>query len=251
MKLSISTRAFVALVIVLGLSVIAVAAPSVREISLPRMLAFLVVACLAARLKVKLPGMTSSMAVNLPFILIAAAQTGVAEALIVGCISNLVHCLPSNRKDFRFVQTSFNVCNMALAIWMTRLVYDSPALSTVISSTSLRLGIAAAAFFLVNTVPVSIVLTLTETGKLARTWLEIAQLSFPYFLASAGIASVALTVSTSAGWQVVAAILVIMLAVFASYRRYFASLRGFLSDAVRRPMQSQPAESTGVVKAQA
>lgn len=251
MKLSISARAFVALVIVLGLSVIAIAVPSVSEISLPRMLALLVVACLAARLKVKLPGMTSSMAVNLPFILIAAAQTGAAEALIVGCISNLVHCLPSTRKDFRFVQTSFNVCNMALAVWTTRLIFESPTLSALVSSPSLRLGIAAAAFFLVNTVPVSVVLTLTETGKLARTWLEIAQLSFPYFLASAGIGGVSLTVSSSVGWQVAAAILVIMLAVFASYRRYFASLGGFLSDALRRPIQSEPADSPEIAKVQA
>jgi hypothetical protein len=248
MKLSISARVFATLVIILGLGVILMAARGGSGNSLAHMLAFLLLGCAAARLKVKLPGLTSSMAVNLPFILIAAAQMGLGQALLVGCISNLVHCLPSNKNRFSFFQTSFNLGNMALAIWATRAVFASGALATVVSSHSLRLGIAAAAFFLVNTVPVAVVVGLAETKSVVRTWLEIAQLSFPYFLASAGIAGVALTVSANPGWQIAAAVLVIMLAVFASYRRYFAALPRFLGDAMRRPNQPESIRSTEVAE---
>jgi len=39
-----------------------------------------------------------------------------------------------------------------------------------------------------NTVPVAIVIGLTEAVNTLRTWLEMLQLSFPYLVASAGIA---------------------------------------------------------------
>lgn len=248
MKLSLPARAFVTVVIVSGLGAVVGAAQGSHAISVTRMLAFLFVACVAARLKVKLPGMTSSMAVNLPFILIAAAQMSLAEALVVGCVSNLVHCLPADRREFSFVQTAFNVSNMAVAVALTRAIYDSGSLATLVSSHPLRLAIAAAGFFLINTVPVAIVLTLAETRKMVPTWLEIAQLSFPYFLASAGIAGVALTLSSNLGWQAAAAILVIMLAVFASYRRYFAAVPAFLGNAFRQANQSEPIRSVEIAE---
>ncbi|HKF56747.1 MAG TPA: hypothetical protein VKJ45_14920, partial [Blastocatellia bacterium] len=80
-------RIFIAAVALLGLAVIAI---SLREASLVHtglFVSFLVMACLAARLQVKLPGITGSMSVNLPLILVSVAQLGWLEALLVGCIS--------------------------------------------------------------------------------------------------------------------------------------------------------------------
>jgi hypothetical protein len=42
-----------------------------------------VLALVTARLKVKLPGLNGNMAVNLPFLIIAATQFGLMEALLV------------------------------------------------------------------------------------------------------------------------------------------------------------------------
>jgi hypothetical protein len=56
-----------------------------------------------------------------------------------------------------------------------------------------------------------------------RTWMEMLQLSFPYLVASAGIAGLTLTLTQEVGWQVPLAVLPIMAGIFLSYRRYFAA----------------------------
>jgi C4-dicarboxylate transporter len=69
-----------------------------------------------------------------------------------------------------------------------------------------------------------------------RTWLEMLQLSFPYLVASAGIAGVTLTLAQGIGWQLPLAVLPIMVGIFLSYRRYFAATAA--SEAAHMRMQS-------------
>jgi hypothetical protein len=95
--------------------------------------------------------------------------------------------------------------------------------ASAVSSPALRLALAAAGYALANTVPVAIVIGLTEAASMLRTWLEMLQLSFPYLVASAGIAGLTLTLTQEIGWQVPLAVLPIMAGIFQSYRRYFAA----------------------------
>ncbi len=202
MNVSLKARTFIALVVVLGLCAMGKALAGADAIHPVRFIAFLLVACLAARLKVKLPGVTGSMSVNLPFILVAVEEMGQLEALLIACLSSLTQCLPRDQRNFKWLQTSFNVCAMALAVEATRLVYGASFISDHVASRPLRLAIACAAYFLVNTITMAIVLSLTENKNVARAWLSMFQLSFPYFLASAGVAGVMLTLAASVGWQV-------------------------------------------------
>jgi hypothetical protein len=91
-----------------------------------------------------------------------------------------------------------------------------------VASHPLRLAIAAAGFFLVNTITIAIVISLTESKNVGRAWLGMFQLSFPYFLASAGVAGVVLTLAARVGWQVPILVLPLMAGVYYSYRRYFS-----------------------------
>ena len=115
-----------------------------------------------------------------------------------------------------------------------------------VASPSLRLAVAAVGFFLVNTVPVAVVIALTEgsdarpgTGGALRAWLGIAQLTFPYFLSSAGVAAAVLTTAARVGWWVPALVLPIMLAFYWSYRKIFSLSSRFWSDTQRKGVQSQ------------
>ncbi len=74
-----------------------------------------------------------------------------------------------------------------------------------------------------NTIPVAMVISLTEKAKAAVVWKEMFQLSFVYLVASAGVAGLALTMGQEMGWQVLLAVLPVMIGVFYSYRRYFAA----------------------------
>ncbi|HVH85872.1 MAG TPA: hypothetical protein VM912_04055 [Terriglobales bacterium] len=216
-----SAKFFIALVILAGLAVLVEAVLHAKSADHVRVVSFLLVACLAARLKVKLPGLTGSMSVNLPFILVAAAEMTSSEALAVACFSTFVQCLPHATQKFNTVQAVFNFANMALAVAATRFLFGDPALNSIVGSHALLLALAAGGFFVVNTVPVAIVISLTEAKNALKVWGHIFQLSFPYFVASAAIAGLVLAATAKIGWQVPLFVLPVMFGIFHSYRRYF------------------------------
>ncbi len=222
MPKSFSARIFVALIVISGLLLFGDAVLNAKSMPSARFAAFLLVACVAARLRIKLPGVTGTMSVNLPFILVAAAQMNTAEALAVGFISTFFQCLAKGKK-FNVMQAAFNCSAIALAAGATRFIYESSYIASVVSTPALRLALAAAGYALANTIPVAIVIALTESVNALRTWLELLQLSFPYLVASAGIAGLTLTLTQEVGWQVPLAVLPIMVGIFQSYRRYFAA----------------------------
>jgi hypothetical protein len=242
MPKSFSARMFLALIVITGLLLFGDAVLNAKSMPTMKFLAFLLVACVASRLKIKLPGVTGTMSVNLPFILVAAAEMNSAEALAVGFISTFVQCLPRGKK-FNLAQAAFNCGVIILAVAAARFIFASSSVASAIGSPSLRLGVAAAAYALANTVPVAIVIGLTEGASILRTWWEMLQLSFPYLVASAGIAGVTLTLTQGTGWQVPLAVLPIMVGIFQSYRRYFAATAA--SEAAHMRMQSSSHAAAG------
>jgi hypothetical protein len=215
---------FVAIIAISGLLVLGLAVLNTRAVPTGRFVSFLLVACLAARLKIKLPGLTGTMSVNLPFILLAAAEMSLAEALVVGFISTVIQCIPRDKQKINPVQVAFSCSTIMLAVAVTRLVYASTAVAAMVPSAHLRLAVAAAGYSLVNTVLIASVIGLTEAVNALQTWIQMVQLSFPYLVASAGIAGLALTMAPEIAWQVPLAVLPVMAGIFRSYRRYFATL---------------------------
>jgi len=240
MPKSFSARMFVALIVISGLLVLGDAVLNAKQVPIAKFLAFLFIACVAARLRIKLPGVTGTMSVNLPFILVAAAQMNTAEALAIGFISTFFQCLAKGKK-FNGVQVAFNCSAITLAVAATRLIYAAPSVASAVSSPALRLALAAVGYAMANTVPVAIVIGLTEGVSMLRTWLEMLQLSFPYLVASAGIAGLTLTLSHEVGWQVPLVVLPIMAGIFQSYRRFFAAT----SEAASMRMQSTSRATAG------
>jgi hypothetical protein len=91
------------------------------------------------------------------------------------------------------------------------------------ASDPLMLALATAVFFVGQTAPVAAIVTLTEGGLLGRNWLNIAQLSFPYYTASAGVAAIMASVSHNLGWRTALAVFPLMYAIHRSYCVYFAN----------------------------
>lgn len=235
MPSSNAARVFIAFVVLSGFAVLGNALWHASSDNPVRFVSFLLVACLAARLKVKLPGMSGTMSVNLPFILVAVAEMNAAEALLVGGLSTLVQCLPSGQKKFKGIQALFNAATIMLAVEATRLLYNSATLESAALSRSLLLAAAAAGYFLANSITVAIIIALTEKRNVLGAWGTMLQLSYPYYLASAGIAGLVLTASAHIGWQVPLLVLPLMVGMFYSYRRYFSNV---LAGELKRAPQS-------------
>ena len=182
----------------------------------------LVIALVASRLKLKLPGLNGNMSVNLPFILIAVVELSLFEALLIALASTGAQCFPKGGGWPQAVKMLFNVSTMAVAVGLAGLIFQGRMpLPPAWVPGSLLLVLAGATFFLVQTLPVATIIALTEGGTMPRIWSSIVHLSFPYYVLSAGVASIVTTASQHWGWQVPVLVLAVMYGVYRSYRVYF------------------------------
>lgn len=184
----------------------------------------LAISLIASRLKVKLPGLNGNMSVNLPFILIAQAQLSLPEALIIACASTLMQCLPRAGAKLKLVQVLFNLSTMATAVGLGCLVLHHGQHLKIVSSGASLLALSALAFFLANTLPVAGIISLSEGPQMLTVWSSIFHLSFPYYVASAGITSLVTTASQHVGWQIPLLALPVMYGIYCSYQAYFARM---------------------------
>jgi hypothetical protein len=182
-------------------------------------LSLLLVGVLTSRLKVKLPGLSGNMSVNLPFIFVAMTQLSLAEALFVAGISIFVQSLPKRSNKFKPVQVFFNVCSSLVA---TGMGWEILHYTTAVHfNSALVLVMGCAMHFFASTFAVSTIISLTENQDVRPIWSSISHLSFPYYVASTGIASIAAAVGSHAGWVMLVGVCCVMFVMYRSYRLYF------------------------------
>ena len=189
-----------------------------------RFLCYLLVALLASGLKVQLSGIDATMSVNFLFILIGILELSLPETLVIGCASGLVQCLWHTKTAPAPIKVIFNVFSMmAPAIAFSAFAYHSLA-PVLHNSVPLLLIAAACAYFLANTIPVSIVISLTEGKPFRRVWAECYFWSFPYYLVGAAIAGMVSMLNRWVGWQTSLLVLPVMYWIYRSYRLYLGRL---------------------------
>ena len=218
-----AARLFICVIILCGLSALSYGALQIHPLHHFWFLTVLAMALVASRLKLKLPGLNGTMSVNLPFILIAVVELGLFEALMIGLASTVAQCFPKDGGRPQAVKTLFNVSTMAVAVCLAGLIFEGrmPLPSAWVSG-SLLLVLAGATFFLVQTIPVATIIALTEGGTMPGIWSSIVHLSLPYYVLSAGVASIVTTASQHWGWQIPLLVLAVMCGVYRSYRVYFS-----------------------------
>jgi len=198
-------------------------------------LAVLALAAATSRMKVKLPGIEGNMSVNLPFLLTAVVTLSAVEAVAIACLSTMVQCWPKRGGKFKPEQMLFNVSMMGLAASLANLVWNAGWSKADGASQPLMLAATTAVFFLGQTVPVAAIIKLSQGESMGKTWASIVQMSFPYFVLSAGVTSMLNLVSARFGWQAALVVFPIMYGVHYSYRFYFARMaRGLDSPALAR-----------------
>jgi hypothetical protein len=185
-------------------------------------LALFAIAVVAARMKVKLPGLNGTMSVNLPFVLLAVAELNLAEALLIACASTLAQCWPKAGAKAKPAQVLFNLSSMATATALGWGVfhlgaYGQPAWLPGAAI----LPLAVSAFFLVQTLPVSTVIALTDGGSIKKIWTNIAKLTFPYYALSAGVTSMAMTAHQHPQTAISLLLLPVMYGTYRSFQTYF------------------------------
>ena len=188
-------------------------------------LALLALAAATSRMKVRLPGIEGNMSVNLPFLLLAVVNLSALEAILIASASTVAQCWPQQNKEFRPEQMVFNISMMAVAASMANLIWNAAWLNHASwASVPLTLSATTAAFFLGQTVPVAAIIKLSENSSMRRAWRGIMQLSFPYYVLSAGITSMLSLVGHRFGWQAAILVFPVMYGIHRSYRLYFGRI---------------------------
>jgi hypothetical protein len=185
-------------------------------------LAVLALAAATSRMKIKLPGIDGNMSVNLPFLLMAVVNLSALEAVLIACVSTVVQCWPKSGSKSKPEQMLFNVSMMAFATCMANMIWNAGWMGKAAwASEPLMLASATAAFFVGQTAPVAGIIKLAEGAAMRRVWLSIVQLSFPYYVLSAGMTSMVNLVSHHFGWQAALVVFPAMYGIHRSYRLYF------------------------------
>ncbi|HVZ17511.1 MAG TPA: HD domain-containing phosphohydrolase, partial [Terriglobales bacterium] len=128
----------------------------------------------------------------------------------------------SNTKP-KLAQLTFNVANMATAIFAASLAYHYTDIYTA-HTVALMLVAAACVYFVTNTVPVAIVIALTEKKRFRKIWSECYFWSFPYYLVGAASSGLVSYINHYVGWQTSLLAFPVIYWVYRSYRLYLGRL---------------------------
>ena len=221
MKNSRLATGFIVIVGVSGLTMLISSALRGTALHQWQFLSLLALGAVTSRAKVKLPGIDGTMSVNLPFILIAAVQLSLFEALTVALVSAALQSIPQRGGEFKPVKMLFNASTMVLASGTGSMLLHSAPLTAMQRSGAVAVVAGCGVFFVMNTLPVATIIAITEGTRVFHIWSNIAHLSFPFYVASTGITFMVTMVSQRVGWQQPLAILPVMLLMYRSYRQYF------------------------------
>lgn len=180
----------------------------------PQLALLVAAAAMSSRLKVKLPGMTSTMSGNLPVVLLGVTQLGLLGSLLVAVTAAVAQSYGSGK--LKPVQFLFNTCTLMNACGLAYLAYHS-RLFAAHGGPAVSLVAAAAAYFLANTAPVAAIIGLTEGNNPFALWQKVFLWSFPNYVIGAGLAAIVSFFVTISGMAVLMAVL---FGVYKSYQMY-------------------------------
>src|SRR6266478_285811 len=142
-----------------------------------RFASYFLISIAASGCKVNLPGITGMMSLNFLFILIGVVELSLAETLLIAWAATIFQSFWRSKTRPMPVQILFNAANVTLATSAAYHVYHLR-----IQDLGLRfpvlLVMAACVYFVVNTLPVAVVISLTEGKHFKKIWKECYFWSF-------------------------------------------------------------------------
>ena len=216
--MSVRAQSFIGLTIVAGVCLVAYCLTgAVAAVPGGAYLVTVVLALLASTLKVHLPGITGTISVNFLFILITIAVFTFEETVLLASAACMVQCLWRTRSRPRLVQVSFNVATLAISSGAAYRLSHLLA-GTETTHSAVLLAVAATFYFTADTMLVSGVLSLVQGKSLFAVWQQCYLWSFPYYLAGAAIAGLAVETNRTLGWEMSVLILPVMYLVYVFYQ---------------------------------
>jgi hypothetical protein len=196
-----AAKIYISLILCSGAAVLLITAGSWSSASPAPFLTLLGFAAVSSTLKIRIPGLESTMSPNFIFLLLAMLCCSFSELVSIALVAALVQSLWAAKKP-RLVQVAFSaaalVLSAVIAFQSSRFLLGSNA-----SNSPLVFAVLAGTVYLpLNTALVSAVIGLVERRPLLQVARICYECVFPYFMGGflfAGIVSGAF--SRSSAWQ--------------------------------------------------
>jgi hypothetical protein len=191
-KMPSRAKAYIALVIASGTLVLLLAAGSWSSTNLRQFAIYMGLAALASALKVRIPGLESTMSPNFVFLLFGIVALPFSEVAAISLTAALVQCLWASAKRPRLVQVAFSAAALILSSSFAYKFSHLVVAGNGAESSAVCLILAGSIYFPVNSGLVSIVIGLMEGQPLKQVCQRCYEWAFPYFMggiAFAGLVS--------------------------------------------------------------
>src|SRR5215469_5003349 len=195
------------------------------DLDVPKFVAYSLIALLASRLRVNLPEITGTISVSFLFILICIVELNFSETLFAGSAAILMQCFAKRSRWPRFEQVLFNLCSAAFAIWGAFFTYHGSLSTRLHLNSALLLMLSGGVYFVLNTLPVATIISLTEHRPLRKVWSDCYFWSLPYYLVGATVAGLVGWINQRVAWQTTLLALPAMFIIYRSYRLYVSKLQ--------------------------
>jgi diguanylate cyclase (GGDEF)-like protein/putative nucleotidyltransferase with HDIG domain len=187
--------------------------------------AFLLVAVFSSGMRLSVPGITGTLSLTFLFVLFGVVELTQPETILLGSFVTLIQCYWNQSHRPRPAKVIFNIASMAIAILTTERVYHSAWLAGHHVELAIRLAAATCTLFLMDTIPVGLIIALAEERPILPVWCESFFWSLPYYLGGAAIAqSASLLANTFVGWQTVLLTGPLVYLIYRSYGLYLQRL---------------------------
>jgi hypothetical protein len=238
-KMPSKAKAYITLVIASGMLLLFLAAGSWSSSNLRQFAIDLGLAALASALKVRIPGIESTISPNFVFLLLGMVALPFSQVAVISLAAALVQSLWASAKRPRLVQVAFNaaalVVSSSLAYKFAHLVLAGSATESAVVCVIL----AGSIYFPVDSGLVSMVISLAEGQPFKRVCLRCYQWAFPYFMG--GIAFAGLVSGAYAPSMLWKGALILLPATVLAYL-YFANLTARVASATMPVSASEEEE---------
>jgi hypothetical protein len=145
----------------------------------------------ASAMKIRLPGLKTTISANFVFILVGIALFSFSETVFIGLGGALVQSLWRPLQRPKAIQVFFNGACLMVCTAVAFLAAQAVAALAGASSSAVLMVVGACVYVVLNTSLVSLVVSLAEGQSLKNVWPQCYEWTFPYFLVGAAVAGAA------------------------------------------------------------
>jgi diguanylate cyclase (GGDEF)-like protein/putative nucleotidyltransferase with HDIG domain len=223
-RIPVPARLFIAVIGLAGLVGMAVTFHGWIPQLQPRFIVYLVLALATSGMKVAFPGVRGTISLNFVIIMLSLVELIPAETMFLAVASAAAQTCWNAKTRVKPVRLFFSTTCVALSVVAATWVYHQPWFTHVSEGELLRLTLAGVVYFIVNNVPIAVVIALTEGHSIQTVIRSVFDWLFFFSLVGTSVAELVHTATARLGWAFSLALLPPLGLIYRSVRLYFGKM---------------------------